>query len=221
MKSARHIHRLRRGFTLVELMISMFIFALVITGLFRFSYMANNMLFDSIGKIDINRDVRVFTQLMSNHARAANEFYIYPSFNSYDRDEIADRARADQTGDFLLLIYQEPWPDLDSPEHITKLIGYFRRSEGADGTGPVMRFEINYAEGDYKDTTEVTPEELLSGLDADGDYERVWELSRGLADGNLFYNFYDRSIMIKAELFRGNRARRITETYNFTVSPRG
>jgi hypothetical protein len=204
-------------------MVAMFVSGLVFMGLFQFTFSTSRLLFDSTGKIDINRDVRMFTQHMSAYARASNCFFIYSSFNSEDRNSISDRKRANESGDFLLLIYQEPWPNSDDVECITKLIGYFRKPDGtgADAKGPVYRFEIDYLPGSYPSTLTNTPEQLISVLSSNGTYERVWELSRGLSDGKLFYNFFDRSIMVKAELFRGNDARRIADTYNFTVSPRG
>jgi hypothetical protein len=50
----------------------------------------------------------------------------------------------------------------------------------------------------------------------------VIELSKGLSNGKLFYNYYDRSIMVRGEIIhRGTATRRATNTYNFTVTPRG
>jgi len=49
----------------------------------------------------------------------------------------------------------------------------------------------------------------------------VIELSRGLADERLFYNFWGRSVMVNGQIHHGNDAKRVTETYNFTISPRG
>ncbi len=215
--------RSRRAFTLAELLIALTISGFVFMGLFQFTFSTSRVLFDSTAKIDINRDVRMFTQHMTNYARAANQFYVYSSFKSEDRNGADDRKRDGESGDFLLLIYQEPWPNTDDAECVTRLVGYFRRPEssGSSATGPVYRFEINYPSNAYPNTLTNTPEALIAHLNYNGTYERVWELSRGLADGKLFYNFFDRSIMIKAELFRGNDARRVSETYNFTVSPRG
>ncbi|MBN1403957.1 MAG: prepilin-type N-terminal cleavage/methylation domain-containing protein [Opitutales bacterium] len=212
-----------KGFTIAELLVALTISAFVFMGLFQFTFATSRMLFDSTAKIDVNRDVRMFTQHMTNYARAANQFYIYKSFDFADRDDSDDRKRDGESGDFLLLIYQEPWPDPDDTECITRLVGYFRKPDGSgdDATGPVYRFEIVYSSSNYKNTLTNTPESLIAHLSASGDYDQVWELSRGMADGKLFYNFFDRSIMIKAELYRGNNARRISDTYNFTVSPRG
>lgn len=211
------------AFTLVEVMVSLTILSLVSIGLYAFMVDTTRILFVSTEKLDINHDVRLFTAHMSDYARASNHFFIYPTFRPDDRNALSDRLRDGESGDFLLLIYQEPWPDIEDPEHVTRLIGYFRRPDGT-GTmseGPVYRFEINYKPGNYPSTRDYTPEQLIAGLTYDGDYDRVMQLARGLADGKLFYNFYDRSIMVKAELIHGNAAKRVTDTYNFTVSPRG
>jgi len=38
---------------------------------------------------------------------------------------------------------------------------------------------------------------------------------------SLFVNYLDRSIVVRAKILHGNRAKRVTNTYNFTVTPRG
>jgi len=213
----------RKAFTLMEIMVAFTIVTFVSVGLYAFSLDTSRILFTSAEKLDINHDVRLFTSQMSEYARAANHFFVYTSFRETDRNEVSDRVRDGETGDFLLLIYERPYPDLEDPEHVFRLIGYFRRPEGT-GTraeGPVYRFQIDYVAGSYPNTLDSTPEQLISGLSSLGDFPQVLELARGLADGKLFYNFYDRSIMVKAELIHGNAAKRVTDTYNFTVSPRG
>lgn len=218
-----HKRRRRAAFTITELMVSMSVLTLVFIGIYHFTIDTTRVLFVSTEKLEINRDVRSFTAQMSAYARAANHFLIYESFDENDRDEVDDRARDGETGDFLLLIYQQPWPAIEDPEHITRLVGYFRQPDGT-GTkaeGPVYRFEINYPAGGYPNTQTVTPEELIASLSSTGTYDQVLQLARGMADGKLFYNFFDRSIMVKSELIHGNAAKRVTDTYNFTISPRG
>ena len=59
-------------------------------------------------------------------------------------------------------------------------------------------------------------------IDDVSESSEVIELSAGIASGKLFYNFYDRSVMVKGEIIHeGNAFRRASNTYNFTVSPRG
>lgn len=214
------LKRAQRGFTLIELTVSIALLGFVSVGVYQFIMNSGQVLFISTEKLEINADIRGFTLEMSEFARAANHFFIYPSFNNSDRNAVADRQRDGMTGDFLLLIFQEPYPNHGDPEHITRLIGYFRMAEEGN-EGPVYKFDLSFPETAYPSTLTNTPEDLISGLTPDMEYQRVIELSRGLANQQLFYNFYDRSIMIKAEIIHGNEAKRVTDTYNFTVSPRG
>lgn len=44
----------------------------------------------------------------------------------------------------------------------------------------------------------------------------------GLGAGGLsFINFQNRSVLVRLKILHGNRAKRVTNTYNFTVTPRG
>lgn len=40
-------------------------------------------------------------------------------------------------------------------------------------------------------------------------------------DGSYFVNFLNRSVLVRAKILHGNQAKRVTNTYNFTVTPRG
>lgn len=44
----------------------------------------------------------------------------------------------------------------------------------------------------------------------------------GLTSGSLFFeNFQNRSVLIRTKILHGNQAKRVTNTYNFTITPRG
>lgn len=59
----------------------------------------------------------------------------------------------------------------------------------------------------------------------------VWALStahpivindvNGLASGQSFLNFENRSVIVRTKILHGNQAKRVTNTYNFTITPRG
>ena len=66
-----------------------------------------------------------------------------------------------------------------------------------------------------------TIESLIPAISTVGTHETIVELSEGLADGKLFYNFRERSIMVNGQIYHGNDYKRVTDTYNFTISPRG
>jgi len=209
------------GFTIIEVMMALAISGLVFMGLFQFTYQTSRILFDSTGRLDANRDVRKFTQQISVDARAANAFLAYSSFESQDRNANTDRLQAGLAGNFILFSFQEPWPNADSPVCITKLIGYFFRPDESTGQGEVCRFVINYPSSAYPSTLTNTVEGLISGLSYNGTYDHVWPMAKEINNAPLFYNFNNTSIIVRAELYRGQNNRRVTNTYNFVISPRG
>jgi hypothetical protein len=158
------------------------------------------------GKLLVNHDIRKFTSELSDNATYSNFFVIYESFNN--------RIRVDDggSGDFLVLAFV----DDDNPTLYTGIIGFYRAAT-TESEGPVMRFAQTFN----------TPranllEDLLPSTDTIGTHDEIIELSKGLSDGQLFYNFFNRSITVQGEiLHHGSNLKRATNTYNFTVSPRG
>ena len=43
----------------------------------------------------------------------------------------------------------------------------------------------------------------------------------GLSNGYAFFNYQNKSIITRAKILHGNLAKRVTNTYNFTITPRG
>lgn len=43
----------------------------------------------------------------------------------------------------------------------------------------------------------------------------------GLTGGYCFYNYENRSVIVRSKILHGNLAKRVTNTYNFTITPRG
>ncbi|GAB5560132.1 MAG: hypothetical protein SynsKO_17790 [Synoicihabitans sp.] len=53
-------------------------------------------------------------------------------------------------------------------------------------------------------------------------FEVVVNDMEGLSDNNLFFlNYQNRSVLVRAKILHGNQAKRVTNTYNFTITPRG
>ena len=210
------------GFTLTELMISFTILGILMTMALTFYFESTESMFVSDQKNRINRDIRALTSEMLENARQANTFLLYKSFSIEDRDTAGDRLYDGETGDFLLLVYYdddfENGNSLQRPP-ITKLVGYFRNPDDpADpaSRGPVTKFELDFNEGSDLDIEDLIPASM-NNLQS----RQVIELSRGLANGRLFYNFWQKSIMVNGQIYHGNRAKWVTDTYNFTISPRG
>ncbi len=227
----------RRGFTLVEMLIATSIMALVSVGILRVFVQALNVYYYDTGKILVNKDIRKFTGEMTENATYSNYFRIFPAYtnlsrtvdtyvNPADPDQgyttaIADTSVNDgQSGDCLVLVYKDPADD----RKIARIIAYFRAPTvptDPTSTGPVRKMDLAITPSSTLPVFQLIPEISDPAI-----YPEVVELSRGLANGKLFYNFYDKSIIVKGEIIhRGgminSRNASATNTYNFTVSPRG
>ena len=204
MKSLRS--RPQSGFTLVEVMVSLAAFSVVMAIAMSFLLSTSNFAKYSEGKLLVNRDIRKFTGELADYATFANYFIIYDSFS--DREQRDEGA----SGDFLVLAFV----DEDDSSAIAKLVGYYR-SATASTEGPVRKFEI-----EFNPPSTAPLEDLLPAIAAECSHQEIIELSRGLSDGRLFYNFFNRSITVQGELIhQGSTTKQATNTYNFTVSPRG
>jgi hypothetical protein len=214
-------------------MISMTVLGLLSVGLATFVGDSNLLMLSIIGRLEINGEIRDFTETLSDEARAANSFQLYRSYfpvstatpagdfrtppNGTDATEY--RRREGESGDLVVFIYEREDPNLmDSLVPLARLVGYYRAApDTASGEAPVRRFEVRVAEADqYKQVEELIPSSVQSGS-----HKAVVSLAEGLANGMLFYNYNDRSVLVNAKIAHHNIAKQITGTYNFTVSPRG
>lgn len=226
-----------RGFTLVEMLVATTVLGLVSVGMLRILIQTLNVYYYDTGKILVNKDIRKFTGEMTENATYANYFRIFPSYtnltrtvttyvNPSDPDQGFTTAIADTSvndglsGDCLVLVYKDPADD----RKIARLIAYFRAPTNPSdpaSTGPVRKMDLAITP-----SSSLPVSQLIPAISNPGSYPEVVELSRGLANGKLFYNFYDKSIIVKGEIIhRGGMIRSrnasATNTYNFTVSPRG
>lgn len=166
----------------------------------------------------INADMRKFTGQLIQDGRGANYFVLYRSIQSGSRDKVEDRRLDGEAGDFLVFVTTEETSNLTEPVRIKGIVAYYRakETEEADELVSVRRYEETFASSRAGPLEDLLPDvsELLVA-------NELIELSKGLADGQLFYNFWGRSVMVNGQIHHGNVAKRVTETYNFTVSPRG
>lgn len=199
-------HRQKSAFTLSELMVTLAVFTIVMGGATSYLLSSSNFASYNEGKLLVNRDIRKFTSELSDYATYANYFKIYDTFAS--RNEVNDGG----SGDFLLLGFHEA----SDPSKTTALIGYYRSATQSE-EGPVQKFMLR-----FDPPSEEPIEDLMPSVDSAGSHMEVIELSKGLSDGKLFYNFFERSITVQGEILHsGSNFKRATNTYNFTVSPRG
>ncbi|MCC5807963.1 MAG: prepilin-type N-terminal cleavage/methylation domain-containing protein [Opitutales bacterium] len=233
MQYRRQPHRRpakRDGFTLVELMFAIALSALVLTAFHQLVLGTGRSLFDSTNKLLIAKDVRAFTNEISRSGRSARDFRIYTSL-----DDLTEQ-QSGYSGDVLALVWAEPEsieeavPGQAQRFFITHIIIYARAPDPGQTEGPVWRYERTYelpntAQGIAGTDSKKHPggvRALVEDILASGERRRVLQLSRGLVDERLF--FYSRlgeSVVVNGEIYHGNDHRRMTNTYNFTISPRG
>ena len=213
------------AFTLVETLMTMSITSFITVGLAMFSVTMAKDYYWSANKSLITTDVRLFTAELSKEVRSSNAAYIYTSFSLSDRNEPEDRAGNGESGDCLLLVYSTPYPNVDDDRHITELVAYYRAPD-EDGKGSVHRFRHELAVGNYINEStfaaDYTIETVLANLNTSGTHSEVVELSRGLANGNLFKSQKQGSlVLVNGEIIHGVNSTEVTNTYNLTLSPRG
>jgi prepilin-type N-terminal cleavage/methylation domain-containing protein len=230
----------RRGFTLSEILVTTTISALVLGATAAFFTQQLNIYTYDMGKNRVNRDIRAFTSELTDNATYANGFQIFTSFSNRSYTEsvtvgetttvTTNSARVGDglTGDMLVLYFRDPNDD----DLNTRLIGYYRAPVDPTLTdpndqralGPVRKFDITLSPPRSAKLAEIYT--LLPDVSTYGTHEEVIELSKGLANGKLFYNIRDKLVMVNGQIIhRGGlgktRYERATNTYNFTISPRG
>lgn len=218
----------RRGFTLPEILMSLAIMGFVSVGLYQFLIDTSLLMFMSTEKLEINNDIRNVTNQLANDAREANEYYIYDEYIEGGLIK-ADRIGEGGTGDCMVLIYQQPYdedtgePDFAGENYIDRIVVIYREKDDsdADSKGPVRTFSIDYEPATVKSGEPGnSAEELVNAYTGDST-RTIVELAKGLADQKLFYVITRESVMVRAEIFHGNLVKKVTNTYNFTISPRG
>lgn len=196
----------KRGYTLVELLIGITIFGVLMSGVMAMFITSLQTYYFDLGRQLVNRDMRKFTNELSDNAVESNYFRVYPSFT--DR---SSQVGVSSSGDFALFVYNNP----SNVEEVVRIVGYYRAASGSN-PGPVRRFEVNCAPTKTNNPITLAPDP--STVDQ---WEEVLELSRGLSDGRLFFNFGS-TIIVRGEISRrGTATKNAVNTYNFTIAPRG
>jgi len=224
-----------RGFTMTEMMVALVVLGLTMASVVAFTYQGLNVYAYDSGRLLVNNDMRKFTGDMVTDAVYSNYFRIYPDFNTRSTTTAGVTTdayvRDGQTGDFLVLVFA----DTDSSTGLTtisRLIGYYRDATSTT-SGPVRKFDVTVSPAAEIGTTTNTGSsppvytmyDLLNAYAPTSTIHSnsiVIQLASGLASGNLFYDFYDRSIMVRGQITEsGSLVNNAVNTYNFTVSPRG
>jgi prepilin-type N-terminal cleavage/methylation domain-containing protein len=196
----------RRAYTLTELMVAIGIFGILGAGIATLLISSIKTYHYDIGRQLVNRDMRKFTNELSDNAVESNYFRVYRAF-----DDRASPVGVEESGDFALFVYTNP----SNSEEIIRVVGYYRAASGT-APGPVRRFTVDCAPTVTSDPVSLAPDDSTKG-----DWPEVLEVSRGLSDGRLFFNF-GRTIIVRGEITRrGTATKNAVNTYNFTIAPRG
>lgn len=227
----------RRGFTLSEVLVTTTIAALVMGATAVFFKQQLNIYHFDMGKNRVNRDIRAFTSELTDNATYANGFLVFPNFNtrSYTENVTKEDGTTVVTtnpaimsrglsGDMLVLYFSDP----DNDDAVTRLVGYYRAPidptvtdpEDERALGPVRKFDIT-----INPPSDAPIYTLLPNTSTYATNGEVIELSKGLANGKLFYHI-GKCIMVNGQIIHkgglgDTRYKRATNTYNFTISPRG
>lgn len=211
----------RRGMTLVEIMIVLGICMLVVGGLLATFIQSLYVYHYDSAKLLVNRDMRRFTSEITDNATYANYFVIYPSFTerSLTTGSLTtdNKMYAGQSGNMMVLVYLDP----SDSSKISRLVGYYRDPNQVNGEAPVRKFDRSLSPSVTADVWTLLPATSTAQTNPE-----VIELSKNIGTQQLFYNFYGRSVMVKCDIIHRtntgqNVYQRATNTYNFTVSPRG
>jgi prepilin-type N-terminal cleavage/methylation domain-containing protein len=212
--------RASRGYTLIEVLVAVTLLGLITVGVISFVFQAMRIYVYDGGRLMVNKDMRTFTSALANDAVASNYFRIYPDFQTRT-SFVTDGT----SGDFLILAYTNTTASTGA-FLITQLVGYYRdvpaTSTDPAALGPVRRFAVNIATADQtKDLPTLIAQYVPTT--ASSSYPVVIQLAQGLSDGSLFYDYRDRSVMVRGQIvdYGSAGARAAINTYNFTVSPRG
>jgi len=237
------------GFTLAEMLISMTVIGLLSGMLAGFYTNTTKYTYLSEQKMTINKDMRTLTMQMSDDARMANFFVMFPSYTATARATPSQELLQANSGDFLVLVFYgtPPTGTAVNVRPVTEIIGYYRAPYQSNQLAidpitnapvnlqPVRRFDISVAKGtipanSYLESVGIpsgaasTTVEALLPNDTQATIDShhiVVQLAKGLADGCLFHNFWGKSVMINGQIVQGNNYMNATNTYNFTISPRG
>lgn len=194
----------KRGFSIPELMIALSITTLMLGGLMAFNIQLIKGGLLTEHRNQINKDIRKVTNEFGTVAKEANYFIIYPSIETGDHNDSDDRLVSDESGDFILFVHTSSSYVSFGVHPVERIVGYYRSAGTVDdltNVGPVMKFDVS-----FKTPIDVTasPDRTLESLiPSEGTVEtkEILELSRGTANGKLFYNFGNKSVMINGQIY--------------------
>jgi len=216
-----------RGFTLVEILIVTTIVSFVVGGTILLVRHAIETNAYDTGRIQVTNDMMKLTASMATDAVYSNYFIIYPSFSlrsvtsgSGSSAVTADNAVTDGSSGDMVVLVTATTNATTGTTAATGLVGYYRDSSASTTAGPVRRFSVTLSSPSSAAIYTLLNTYVPVGSDSSNPI--VIPLALGESNGSLFYNYFNRSIMLKSQIEEaGNLYQQAQSTYNFTVAPRG
>ncbi len=201
----------RRGFTLVEVLVSSAILTLVVIGaLSGYLYGLNTYSYD-LGRSFVNRDYRNFMNDMSSTVTYCNQIRTYTAFN--DRTAHVD-TNGNFSGNLVLCIYETL--QTDGTNNITRIVGYYQGTDGAKT--PIRSFTVNTNVDAHTDVLTLIP--ATSAMNSSShpiEYPDCVGLNPG---AKVFRDFMNNGtgVMVHAQLRNpGSLMKKATNSIHFTV----
>jgi type II secretory pathway pseudopilin PulG len=242
-----HLRSRQGGFTLAETLIALTIMLMALAcTLTLFTRELKSYFYDS-HRLQLNRDIRKFTQDMATDVAASSYFMIFTDFQTRLNGTFDGNLPSGNSGDFLVLVSNAICvPDASNnpsvngvayagltvgTNYVYQMIGYYRdvpSPNSNNATGPVRRVL-------YKFSTPIDPTAhapapinyLLSLAMPTANQSNqstnpvVVQLAQGLAAGTLFYNVQQGAALVRAQIQENGNNSNAVNTYTFTVAPRG
>ena len=215
-----------RAFTLVELMIALFVFGVVGAMVTVFVINSARSILWSVNKSKITSDFRHFTQQIRADAANADYVFMY-SLPDIDQIKLAGRGSrliSGQTGEVLVLV-DSRLTGTPLQRRIDSITFYYRETNPDDADKTAIFKSVVEFSG--------TARPLADPVTIDQDFEAILPGRNDIIDNSNVIlentkvpqnqNFFriinnGRAVMINGEVLHGNNNQEITNTYNLTLT---
>lgn len=239
--------RSKRGFTLAEILVSMTLSGLVMTGVMSFYMQSLKSMYASDQRMKLAGQIKKFSNELIVQASRSNQFVLFKSAtpadyngtnpavdsNNSDRQIIGVDAGGDPlypAGDFVVFVFYEiPRPTGLANHRIRKLEGYYLDAATPGSTGAVRKVVVDLSASPSTDTIEKI---LTDNWATTARFSTYFPLVRGLAlpeiiDGTpvagsprprLFYMSASRNVIITGQIFSSSQNTNTVDWRTYTNS---
>ena len=226
-------NRSARGFTLVEIMITVTLMGFIMAGVMTFYLQNVRSMYASEQRLKLAGEIKRFSNELVVQASRSNQFVLFKSARAVDFDGTGGPNDTNDTvrqiididnptnplhpaGDFVVFIYYEiPKPAAQPFHRITKLEGYYLNAINAGTLGALRKIVIDLSGAPSTNTVEA----ILKANWSTAQFTTYFPNARGLAvpeviDGvptnnaasaRLFYMSDARNVIISGQIYSSNK----------------